>query len=98
MSKDKRKEVKVDDEMRNEEIAEMIDEGGLGAEKYYDIEKPDPSSEKDDKRKEVDIKHEMRTKDISKMIDEGGLGAEKYYDIKKPDPSSEDKNEDESKD
>lgn len=45
MTKDDRKEIKVESEMRTKEISEMIDEGGLGAEKYYDIKKPSTSSE-----------------------------------------------------
>ncbi|WP_438314813.1 hypothetical protein [Sporosarcina sp. FA9] len=43
MTKDKRVKVKVESEMRTEEISDMIDEGGLGAEKYYKIKK-DPTS------------------------------------------------------
>lgn len=45
MEKDNRKEVKLKTEMRTKEISKMIGEGGLGAEKYYDINKPSPSSQ-----------------------------------------------------
>lgn len=43
MENDSRKEVKIDSEMRTKEISKMIGEGGLGAEKYYEIKKPSPS-------------------------------------------------------
>ena len=45
MTKDNRKEVKLKSEMRTKEISKMIGEGGLGAEKYYEIEKPSPTPE-----------------------------------------------------
>lgn len=45
MTEDKRKEVKLDSEMRTKGISKMIDEGGLGAEEYYEIKKPTPSSQ-----------------------------------------------------
>lgn len=43
MEKDNRKEIKLKSEMRTKEISEMIDEGGLGAEEYYEIKKPSPT-------------------------------------------------------
>lgn len=45
MSNSKRDKVTVDksDEMRTKEISEMIGEGGLGAEKYYEVTKNTPS-------------------------------------------------------
>lgn len=41
MTKRDRMRIKIDrdKEMRTEEISKMIDEGGLGADKYYEIEK-----------------------------------------------------------
>jgi len=45
MTEDKRKEVKLGSEMRTKSISKMIDEGGLGAEEYYEIKKPTPSSQ-----------------------------------------------------
>lgn len=45
MTEDNRKEVKLKHEMRTKDTSKMIGEGGLGAEKYYDIKKPAPSSE-----------------------------------------------------
>lgn len=45
MTEDNRKEVKLKHEMRTKDTSKMIDEGGLGAEKYYDIKKPAPSTE-----------------------------------------------------
>lgn len=44
MTEDKRVKVKVESEMRTEEISDMIDEGGLGAEKYYKIKKASTTS------------------------------------------------------
>lgn len=43
-----RKQLKVDKrkEMRTKEISRMIDEGGLGADKYYKIVKESPSDRK----------------------------------------------------
>ncbi|QUW22997.1 hypothetical protein JSQ81_05340 [Sporosarcina sp. Marseille-Q4063] len=45
MTKDNRKKVKVESEMRTKGISKMIDEGGLGAEEYYEIKKPSPSAQ-----------------------------------------------------
>lgn len=45
MTEDNRKKVKLESEMRTKGISKMIDEGGLGAEKYYEIKKPNPSSQ-----------------------------------------------------
>lgn len=45
MTNEDRKEVKVESETRTKDISKMIGEGGLGAEKYYDIKKPSPSTE-----------------------------------------------------
>ena len=58
MTKDKRKEVIVEPEMRTEEISTMIDEGGLGAEKYYEIKKtaPTPQSKTDGDQQEKEDK------------------------------------------
>jgi len=44
MSKSKRNPIVVNksEETRSKEISRMIDEGGLGAEKYYDITKISP--------------------------------------------------------
>lgn len=44
MSEQKRKEVIVEGERRSKKISQMIDEGGLGAETYYNIKK-DPKTE-----------------------------------------------------
>jgi len=45
MAKDDRKEIVKANEMRTKEIARMIDEGGMGADKYYDIKKVSPEEE-----------------------------------------------------
>ncbi len=39
MTNDDRKKIVKKNETRTEEIADMIDEGGMGADKYYDIKK-----------------------------------------------------------
>lgn len=39
MTNDDRKKIVKQHEMRTKGISRMIDEGGMGAEKYYDIEK-----------------------------------------------------------
>lgn len=39
MSDKERRKIKKRNEMRTEDISRMIDEGGLGADKYYDIVK-----------------------------------------------------------
>ncbi|PIC98844.1 MULTISPECIES: hypothetical protein [unclassified Sporosarcina] len=39
MTKDDRKRIVKEHEMRTKGISRMIDEGGVGADKYYDIEK-----------------------------------------------------------
>ncbi|WP_303965545.1 hypothetical protein [Sporosarcina ureae] len=57
MAKDDRKEIVKANEMRTKEIARMIDEGGMGADKYYDIKKVSPQEEiievsKDENNKE----------------------------------------------
>ncbi|ARJ39355.1 hypothetical protein CSV71_10585 [Sporosarcina sp. P21c] len=39
MTKDGRQEIIKKNEMRSKEISKMIGEGGIGAEKYYDIRK-----------------------------------------------------------
>ena len=46
MSDKKRLEIKKKNEMRTKDISEMIDEGGLGADKYYDIVKKSPADKK----------------------------------------------------
>lgn len=52
MSRRKKERIKVDrkNEQRKEGISRMIDEGGMGADKYYDIEKAQskPSKKEDD--------------------------------------------------
>ncbi len=62
-------------ELRTKEISEMINEGGLGADNYYNIDRF--------KRIKIKKEKELRTKEISKMIGEGGLGADNYYNIEK---------------
>lgn len=49
MSNYDRKKIKIDieKELRTEEISKMISEGGLGADKYYDIEKVNSTPEKE---------------------------------------------------
>lgn len=49
MSESKRKNINVDKsgEMRTEEISEMIDEGGLGADKYYNVTKTAPKDQEE---------------------------------------------------
>lgn len=39
MTNDDRKKIVKKNETRTDEIAEMIDEGGMGADKYYKIKK-----------------------------------------------------------
>lgn len=39
MGEQKRKEVVIEGERRSKNISQMIDEGGLGAETYYNIKK-----------------------------------------------------------
>lgn len=53
MSKKDRIKIEVDrkKEMRTKEISKMISEGGLGADKYYDIEKVNAEA-KDEASKE----------------------------------------------
>lgn len=59
MTDDNRKKVKLESEMRTKGISKMIDEGGLGAEEYYEIKKPIPSSQ----FKTEGGKHEKEDKD-----------------------------------
>lgn len=59
MAKDNRKEVNLKSEMRTKEISKMIGEGGLGAEKYYEINKPSPSTQS----KNEGDKHEKEDKE-----------------------------------
>lgn len=48
MAENDRKKVQVEKEMRSKGISKMIGEGGLGAEKYYEIKKsPSPSNNED---------------------------------------------------
>lgn len=54
MTKRERPEIQIDKnkETRTKEISKMIGEGGLGAEKYYDIKKvPSKKNEEEDKTK-----------------------------------------------
>lgn len=53
MKQDNRKTVKVEAEMRTKEISKMIDEGGLGADKYYKIKKESPSPSTDQGNKQT---------------------------------------------
>ncbi|MFD1929443.1 hypothetical protein ACFSFY_15480 [Sporosarcina siberiensis] len=59
MTKDKRVKVKVESEMRTEEISDMIDEGGLGAEKYYKIKK-DPTSTQNNTEEDTPEKEDKK--------------------------------------
>ncbi|WP_155961337.1 hypothetical protein [Sporosarcina sp. P33] len=43
MGKDDRKEIVKTNEMRTKEISKMIGEGGMGADKYYNIKKVPPA-------------------------------------------------------
>ncbi|GKV67367.1 MULTISPECIES: hypothetical protein [Sporosarcina] len=45
MAKDDRKKIIKKNEMRTKEISKMIGEGGMGADKYYDIKKVVPGEE-----------------------------------------------------
>jgi len=49
MTNQDRAKIKIDKkkEMRTKEISRMIGEGGLGAEKYYDIKKSSSSTNKE---------------------------------------------------
>lgn len=51
MGKPDRKKIIIDKEkeMRTKEISTMINEGGLGAENYYNIEKTDEKHDKETK-------------------------------------------------
>ncbi len=51
MSEFKHKDIIVDksDEMRTKEISEMIEEGGLGADKYYNVVKTPPKGHEESK-------------------------------------------------
>lgn len=53
MSKNERPKIKItkEKEMRTKEISKMISEGGLGAEKYYEIEKKHGTNEKKNENK-----------------------------------------------
>ncbi|MHA6260101.1 hypothetical protein ACXYMX_09315 [Sporosarcina sp. CAU 1771] len=55
MTNDDRKEIVKKREMRTKEISNMIDEGGVGADKYYDIEKK-PSKDSANSEKKADQK------------------------------------------
>ncbi len=46
-------EIDKTDEPRKKGISKMIDEGGLGADKYYDIKKEPPHDDKDGKPPKV---------------------------------------------
>ncbi len=57
MTNDDRKKIVKKNEMRTEEIADMIGEGGIGADKYYDIKKKTADGtpiEKEQKNNEQD--------------------------------------------
>lgn len=51
MPKKDHKNIVVDksDEMRTKEISKMIDEGGLGADKYYSVKKTSPDDLEEEK-------------------------------------------------
>lgn len=48
MTESDRRKVKVENEIRSKGISKMIGEGGLGAEKYYEVKKSPPSSRTDE--------------------------------------------------
>ena len=48
MSEDKRRKVEKKNESRTKGISKMIGEGGIGAEKYYDVEKDRSTEQKKD--------------------------------------------------
>ena len=54
MAKDDRKEIVKTNEMRTKEISKMIGEGGIGADKYYDIKKNPPAEDVTDVRHDED--------------------------------------------
>jgi len=49
MTEDERLKITKEKEMRTKEISKMISEGGLGSEKYYEIEKKITEEETDEK-------------------------------------------------
>lgn len=53
MSNNDSNKIKInkENETRSKEISKMINEGGLGADKYYEIKKDSSSPEKDKKKK-----------------------------------------------
>ena len=54
MSKDKRRTIEIEreKEMRNKGISKMISEGGLGADKYYNIHKVSSKQEEAKEKEE----------------------------------------------
>ncbi|PID01572.1 hypothetical protein CSV67_13605 [Sporosarcina sp. P2] len=52
MTKDDRQEIIRKNEMRSKEISKMIGEGGIGAEKYYDIRKKTSTEDTPEEQKE----------------------------------------------
>lgn len=50
MANDDRKKIIKTNEMRTKEISKMIGEGGIGADKYYDIKKVVPTEETADSK------------------------------------------------
>ena len=56
MAKDDRKEIVRTHEMRTKEISKMIGEGGMGADKYYDIKKIPPAEDVTEVREDIDDK------------------------------------------
>ncbi|PID15313.1 hypothetical protein CSV63_09115 [Sporosarcina sp. P34] len=52
MTKDDRQEIIRKNEMRSKEISKMIGEGGIGAEKYYDIRKKTSTEDTPEEHKE----------------------------------------------
>lgn len=54
MARDDRKEIIKTQEMRTKEISKMIGEGGIGADKYYDIKKIPPAEDTIEVRENTD--------------------------------------------
>lgn len=48
MSEDKRKKVEKKNETRTKDISKMIGEGGIGAEKYYEVKKDRSTEQRKD--------------------------------------------------
>lgn len=70
---DDRAKIKIDrkKEMRTKEISKMISEGGLGADKYYDITKKSSSSEKETKSPKNSKNDEDWQRKLLKILKDG---------------------------